>query len=221
MSYSVTLLMAQFVTHDTKQLVLSKPEAFDFEPGQGATIAIDQPLWRERGRPFTITSLREDRVLELIVKRYPDRDGLTVALHDLRPGSGLTLGEPFGSITYQGPGVFIAAGTGITPFLAILRRLAADGALDGHSLLFSNKSEQDLICGQELLHYLGDRCTFTFTREHELSQDGHHFGAAFLAGHIRDLRQHFYICGPEGFVAAVNEHLLVLGVHPDRLVYER
>jgi cytochrome-b5 reductase len=221
MTHQATLLMSGFVTHDTRRLVLSRPEGLAFEPGQGVELAIDDPKWRDQGRPFTPTSLAEDRVLELTIKRYPQRDGVTTALHGLAPGTAVTLSDPFGTIAYRGPGVFIAAGTGITPFLAILRRLAADDALAGHSLFFSNKSEQDVICGPELEHYLGERCLFTFTREHQPGHAAKHIDAGFLAGHVQDLDQYFYVCGPEGFVEAVNRNLLTIGADPDRLVYER
>jgi ferredoxin-NADP reductase len=220
MPYSTRLLMSGFVTHDTKRLVLSKPEGFGFTPGQGVEVAIDRPEWRGAKRPFTPTSLVDELVLEFTIKRYPERDGVTVALHDLEPGSPLSLGEAFGTIAYQGPGLFIAGGAGITPFIAILRQLAAEQALDGNSLIFANKTEDDLICGLELKHYLGDRCIFTFTRRHELGQEGHHVDGAFLSAHTGPLNRHFYVCGPPAFVASVNEHLLTLGVHPGRLVYE-
>jgi cytochrome-b5 reductase len=213
--------MTEFVTHDVKRFLLSKPEGLDWQPGQGIEVSIDDESWRDKGRPFTPISLPEDRALALAIKQYPERDGMTAALHRLEPGAGLGLSDPFGTITYQGPGTFIAAGTGVTPFLAILRHLAADGALEGHKLLLSNKSERDVICGDELRHYLGERCVFTFTREHEPGQQGRHIDAAFLNAHLGEPSQKFYVCGPDGFVRSVNDHLLSLGVHPQQLVYEQ
>jgi len=218
---TATLLMSGFVTHDVKRFLLSKPEGLEWQPGQGIEVIIDDEKWREEGRPFTPTSLSEDRVLELTVKQYPDKDGMTVALHRLKPGAQLLVSDSFGTITYQGPGTFIAGGTGVTPFLAILRRLAADGGLEGHRLLLSNKSERDVICAEELKHYLGERCVFTFTREHELGQQGRHVDVALLNSYVRGRDQKFYVCGPDGFVRAVNNHLLSLGVHPEQLVYEQ
>ncbi|MTW21099.1 flavodoxin reductase [Allochromatium palmeri] len=216
-----TLLMSEILTHDVQRLLLSKPEGMDWMPGQGIEVQIDADEWREEARPFTPTSLPEDRILELAVKRYPEHDGFTVALHGLRPGAQLLLGDPFGSIGYQGPGTFIAAGTGVTPFLAILRQLALQDSLEGHQLLLTNKCEQDVICREELQYYLGERCVLTFTHEHDPGQEGRHIDAAFLAAHIDRPDQVFYVCGPQGFVESINAHLLSLGVHPNSLVYER
>jgi cytochrome-b5 reductase len=219
MQYQATLLMQEFVTHDTHRFIITRPEGLDWEPGQGVELELTSPQWRGQGRPFTPTSLREDLVLEFLIKRYASQ-GVTQALHDMQPGTMLSLSDPIGIISYQGPGVFIAAGTGITPFLAILRELNIKNELDKQSLLFSNKSERDLICGDELSHMLGKRCYFTYTREHQRDQDGHHINTAFLKAHIHDYDQYFYICGPDGFVKAINNDLVTLGVHPGWLVYE-
>ncbi|MCG6943512.1 MAG: flavodoxin reductase [Thiohalocapsa sp.] len=215
-----TLLMREFVTHDVQHLLLSRPDGLHWQPGQGIELAIDQDEWRQQRRPFTPTCLLEDRVLEFTIKRYPEQDGVTDALHALEPGAQLLLGDPFGTIAYQGPGTFIAAGTGVTPFLAILRRLAKDDALAGHRLLLTNKRERDVICAQELAYYLGDDLVLAFTREHAQHRGGR-MDSAFLEAHIRNRDGHFYVCGPDAFVEAMKAALLTLGVRPDRLVYER
>lgn len=221
MAYSTRLLMRGFVTHDTDRYLIERPDGFTFEPGQGAELTIERGPWHEQGRPFTPTSWVDDQVLEFTIKRYPESDGFTMALHDLEPGAPLTLSDPFGTITYQGPGVFIGAGAGITPFIAILRQLAAEGALDGHRLFFSNKTPADLICGDELRHYLGERAVFTYTREPGPDGRTRRIDADFLRGQIAQLDQYFYVCGPDAFVSAVNEALIGLGVARERLVYEQ
>lgn len=221
MPYDSTLLMREFVTHDVKRFVLSRPDGLDWEPGQGIELSIDTAEWRDQTRPFTPTSLRKDRVIELTVKAYPQQDGVTDALHALEPGAAVKLSEAFGSIRYKGPGTFIAAGTGVTPFLGILRHLVDQGeSLAGHRFLVSNKSEEDLIAAQELRHYLGENLTLTFTRKDALEHKGRHVDATMLEDKLKDPEELVYICGPDGFVEAVKDHLLTLGVHPDRWVYE-
>lgn len=220
MSYDATLLMTQFVTHDVQRLLLTRPEGFDWQPGQGVKVRIDNEEWRDEGRPFTPTSLPHDRLLEFVIKRYPEGDGLTVALHALKPGAGLKLSDPFGTITYQGSGTFIAAGTGLTPFLGILRQLAADDGVKGHQLLLTNKSKRDVICEKELQHYLGADCVLTFTREQEPGRQGRRIDADFLKSHVASFDGMFYICGPDAFVESINDHLQGLDVQPKQLVYE-
>lgn len=217
----VKLLMSEFVTHDVRRLLIERPPGLDWQPGQGIELMIDEDPWRDQGRPFTPTSQPEDLILELTLKRYPERDGVTDRLHALRPGAGLLVGDAFGTITYQGPGTFIAAGTGLTPFLAIFRRLAERDGLGGHRLLLTNKSDRDVICAKELHHYLGDDCVLTFTREDDPSREGRRIDAAFLKEHVGDRSGMFYVCGPDPFVEAIKDHLADLGVNDDQLVYER
>ena len=221
MEHRVTLLMSEFGTHDVKRFVLSKPEGFSFQPGQGVELAIDRPKWKNQGHPFTPTSLPEDRVLEFTIKGYPEHEGMTRELHALESGTELLMSEPFGTITYQGPGVFVAAGAGVTPFIAILRDLARNDQLDRHGLIFSNKTPADVICEKEFRHYLGERCVLSCTRSDGPGCARKRVDKGYLAEQIQDFDQHFYVCGPPGFVEAVNDALQSLGANPEGLVFEQ
>jgi cytochrome-b5 reductase len=216
-----TLLMSEFVTHDVKRFILEKPADFKFAPGQGALVAINQPGLREDGHPFTPTSLADDKVLEFTIKGYPEHHGLTEKLHALQPGAELVLGDVFGTIQYQGPGVFIAGGAGITPFIAIFRQLAREGKLAGHSLIFSNKTRDDVILEREFRHYLGDRCLFTLTRESAPGYEKRRIDAKFLKEKIHDFGQAFYVCGPPSFVEGITQLLQTFGAKADSVVFEQ
>jgi cytochrome-b5 reductase len=213
--------MTEFVTHDVKRYILSKPHGFDFEPGQGVKIMIDEPEWREdEDHPFTPTSLRDDSVLEFIVKMYPGHKGFTNKLQTLEVGTKLLLTNPFGTIVYKGPGVFLAAGSGVTPFLAIFRHLANEGAIGSDTLLFSNKTPADVICEKELRHYFQSRCILTCTRQSAPGYENRRISAEFLKEKIKDFNQHFYVCGPDAFVEQMMSTLKELGVSPETLVFE-
>jgi ferredoxin-NADP reductase len=221
MNYRTTLLMSQFVTHDVKRFIVGKPEGFLFTPGQGVELAIDRPGLREQGRPFTPTGLVDDKVLEFTIKAYPAHSGVTQALHALQPGAELLMSEPFGTISYQGPGVFIAGGAGITPFLAILRNLAKVGDLAQQTLIFSNKGPRDVIVERELRHLLGERCILICTEAEAAGYLHRRIDRVFLEEIIREFDRHFYVCGPPGFMDAVGGALSELGVSAERLVFER
>jgi ferredoxin-NADP reductase len=219
--HTLTLLMSEFVTHDVKRFVLSRPPDFTFRPGQGVELAINRPGWTDKGRPFTPTGLADDRVLEFTIKCYPGHEGVTRELHRLVPGAELLSSAPFGTIRDQGPGVFIAGGAGITPFLAILRERARAADLEGNTLLFSNKTRADIICEKELRHYLGERCILACTAEQAPGYEHRRIDKAFLTEKIDNFDQHFYVCGPPGFMEAVNGALQELGADPQSLVFER
>ena len=60
MEHETEILMTEFVTHDVKRFVVTKPEGFRFEPGQGVKLAIDEKGLRDEKRPFTPTSHPDD-----------------------------------------------------------------------------------------------------------------------------------------------------------------
>lgn len=221
MDHVVPLLMTQFVTHDVKRFIVSKPPDFAVVPGQGVELAINRPDLREQGRPFTPTGLEDDRVLEFTIKGYASHAGVTHALHQLQPGAELLMSEPFGTISYQGPGVFIAGGAGITPFLAILRDLGRRGEVEKQTLIFSNKTPRDVICEKELRHLLGERCILLTTGVEASGYDHRRVDRALLEEKISDFDQRFYVCGPQPFMDAVMGAVTDLGARAESLVFER
>jgi ferredoxin-NADP reductase len=221
MKHSATILMTEFVTHDVKKFILTKPRDFDYQPGQGVKLVINEPKWRkEEDHPFTPISLRDDKVLEFTIKRYADREGVTNRLHSLEVGAKLFISDAFGTITYKGPGVFLAAGAGVTPFIAISRQLAREGKLEPNSLIFSNKTPADVICEKELQHYFGARCILTCTRKSGPGYEDRKITAEFLKEKIGGFSQRFYVCGPDSFVEQIKSFLTQLGASPDSLVFE-
>jgi ferredoxin-NADP reductase len=221
MKHSSTILMTEFVTHDVKRFILTKPRNFEYEPGQGVKMVINEPKWKnEESRPFTPISLTNDKVLEFTIKKYPAREGVTNKLHSLEVGAKLLISDVFGTITYKGPGIFIAAGAGVTPFIAITRQLARKGKLDSNSLIYSNKTPADVICEKELRHYFGARCIMTCTQESAPGFENRRITVNFLKEKIQDFTQHFYVCGPDSFVEDIRSILKELGASPDSVVFE-
>jgi cytochrome-b5 reductase len=210
MDHTVELLHTGFVTHDVKRFVVSRPDGLQWKPGQGVEMALDQDGWRAEGRPFTPTSLPRDQVLEFTIKAYPEHDGVTTRLHDLVAGDRLLMSDPFGTITWQGAGTFLAGGAGVTPFLAILRDADAD-ELARSSLHFTNKTPADVICEKELRHLLGDRCHLTCTEESAPGYDHRRLDRDYLESEVTDLDDPVYVCGPPGFVDELGEALDDLG----------
>jgi ferredoxin-NADP reductase len=220
MSHEVRILMTEFVTHNVRRFILEKPRGFEFVPGQGALVALHKLGMKNDPHPFTPTSLGDDRVLELTIKGYPDHHGLTDKLHRMTAGETIMIGDVFGTIQFKGPGVFIAGGAGITPFVAILRQQARLNDLAGCSLLFSNKTQADVILEKELRHYLGAKCIFTLTQEARPGYERGRINADFIKRHVKNFKQTFYVCGPREFVDDVKTALNELGAKPESLVFE-
>ena len=129
--------------------------------------------------------------------------------------------DVWGAIEYKGPGYFIAGGAGITPFLAILRWLHKENKLEGNTLLFSNKTVPDIIYEKELKTMLGEHAKLILTREDKPGYLKGPIDKSFLQQHVDDFNKHFYICGPDAMVAALNETLTQLGATADAVVFEK
>lgn len=226
--HRVKLLMTEFVTHDVKRFIVEKPHNYQFEPGQAMEMSIDHPQWQDEKHPFTFTSLNDDEVLEFIIKGYPtddypDHHGFTEKLHQLQPGAELLIREPWGTINYEGPGVFIAGGAGVTPFIAILRMLRQRQQLADQTLIFSNKTSQDVILEKEFRDMFADQGKLILTLTREKDPDRYEFGrvnAQFLQDKIQDFSQNFYVCGPPAMVSDIKQTLKELGADSQEIVFE-
>lgn len=217
--HKATILKIDQVTHDVKRFRLVEPEGFDFKVGDATEIALDEDGWRDETRPFTMTSLPEERTLEFTIKGYPDHDGVTERLHKLKEGDHVLITDPFKTFRYDEPGVFIAGGAGITPFLAIFRDLEKKGKLNGNQLIFANKTSEDIIYRKELEAMDGLKI------DHVLSDEdtaGSHHGmidADMIKEFVPDLDRRFYLCGPPPMMEAVQEVLEELGVKADSVEF--
>lgn len=222
MSHTIKIKDIQNVTHDVRQLTCEKPEGFDFTPGQATEVSIDKEGWREEKRPFTFTSLPGQKDLEFVIKIYPDHGGVTEQIGKLKAGDSLIIGDAWGTIQYKGEGVFLAGGAGVTPFIAIFRDLHKKGTIGDNRLIFSNKTDKDIILKDEFEKMLGDQFINVITDEpadDHIYLDGF-IDKKFLDSKISDLNQPFYVCGPGPFNDAMMGYLKELGADPDALVFE-
>src|SRR5690606_33290713 len=188
-----------YVNHDVKRFVLEKPLGFTYLPGQAAELSVNLPDWEDKTRPFTFTSLNHWDYLEFLIKIYDDHPGVTHQLGRTNAGSELLLHQVFGSIQYKGPGIFLAGGTGITPFIAIFRALFHTGKIKENGLIYSNKSADDIILQDELMRMLGPNYINVFTKQGVIGFLEKRIDKKFLVETIRDFDRNFYICGPNDF----------------------
>jgi ferredoxin-NADP reductase len=217
----VKILAIEPVTHNVRRYTVEKPQGFTFEPGQATEVSLDLDDWREEKRPFTFTALAEWPDLEFTIKSYFDHDGVTARLGRLEPGANLLLRDVWGTITYKGPGTFIAGGAGVTPFIAILRRLAKDGKLAGNRLIFSNRREEDIILRDEFEAMQGLERLFTLTDEKVPGLLNQRIDAGFLKRHVKDFSGRFYVCGPDRMVKDLRRTLADLGAQTDSVTFEK
>lgn len=217
---TVKILDSIYITHNVKRFTVEKPKGYTFTAGQATTLALDTPEWRNQPRKFNMTSLASAKTLEFIIKIYDDRKGVTQQLGLAHAGDQLLIGEPFGAMSYRGPGYFFAAGAGITPFIAILRDLYKGKKMEGNTLVCSNQTASDVILDEELARMLGKNFLNIFTRQHVIGFQERRIDRDTLVTLVQDFNQQFYICGPDSFVENISTILQGLGAKAESIVIE-
>ncbi|GAA0755970.1 ferredoxin reductase domain-containing protein [Psychroflexus lacisalsi] len=209
------------ITPDVLQIRTSKPSDLEFKPGQATELFINQEGWKDEGRPFTFTSLPENDHLEFVIKTYPDHNGVTEKLLDLKAGDELLQTDVFGNIYFREEGTFIAGGAGLTPLIAILRNRNKYGDKnENNKLIFANKTKEDIILKDELEQMLGSNFINILSREKTEEHEHGQIDQTFLKKHIFNLQQKFYICGPDPMIESVVKDLKELGVDDENIIME-
>jgi len=215
MTHRIKILHKEKLNHNVIQFRFEKPEGFSFVAGQATELTLDAP--KQMGpSPFTFTCLNTKPYLELTTKIYYERHGLTSLLAEKQVGESVIITDPWDSFVNKGPGIFIAGGAGITPFLAILRQLKVDNNIGNSYLFFSNKTGKDIFLKDELTSLLGKRYINILTQDPSAKKE--RLNEEFFTKHISNFDQPFYLCGPPGFAESIQKDLTKLGAKQDLVV---
>jgi ferredoxin-NADP reductase len=208
----------------TTSLVLQRTDW----PGHRAGQHVDVRLTAEDGyqaqRSYSIASAPEDEHLVLTVERLDDGEVSPYLTETVQPGDDLELRGPIGGYfvweeSLGGPLLLVGGGSGVVPLRAMLRyHRAVESDLPAR-LLYSARTQADLIYPQELA---GFDTTITLTREQWAGRTGR-VDRELLEEVAWPATEHplVYVCGPTGFVEAVADALVALGHDASRVRTER
>lgn len=219
-NHIVKVLATEYLTQNVKRFVIEKPAGYSYIPGQATDVSINRPGLESELRPFTFTSPVNAEHLEFIIKIYKGHNGVTEQLAGVGQGDELIIHEVFGAIQYKGPGVFIAGGAGITPFIAIFRHLQATGAHSNNTLLFANHTTADIILKDELKALLGDR-DIDIIRHPLPGEEQKTLDKKLISACAGNHAAYYYICGPDQFTADMIGMLHELNVADQFIVFEQ
>ncbi len=216
----VKILETCYLTHDVKRIRVTKPEGYQFTPGEATDMVINEPGWLGNRHAFTFTGLNEWNFLEFTIKIYQSHKGFTNQLDQLKAGDELIIHDSFGAFHYRSEGTFIAGGAGVTPFIAILRQLEKENRIQNNRLIFSNKTSKDIILKEEFEKMLGTHFINTLTREKTNLYDNRKIDKSYLQQNIKDYSQYFYICGSRKMMTDIRTDLISLGATEDKVIIE-
>ncbi len=173
-------------------------------------------MWWQ-AHPYSLSALPRPPHLRLTVKGVGDHSS---SLARLRPGTRVAIEGPYGAFTrhaQQRPkALLVAAGIGVTALRALLEDLPRSAA---PVILLRATRPEDLVLHSEVTELVRHR----HGAIHELvgPREQVAIDEASLPRLVPDLNQRdVYVCGPEGFVAAIVDVAANLGVPADAIHHE-
>ncbi len=196
--------------------------ALNFDAGMFAMIyGIDASGKECIGRAFSIASEPNAPELEFFVVK--EHGGHVSHFMETKPGDRYNVVGPHGQFKFV-PGVdkkvlFIAGGTGLAPFMSMIRHLKRLGTTADAVLLYSVKFPTEILLKEELFQLAKDlniKLAVTVTRPQPgdgWQGETGHIGADMIKKHAPDVLERVsYICGPLPFVNALKDALVQLNV---------
>jgi ferredoxin-NADP reductase len=205
-------------------------------PGHLAGQHVDVRLTAEDGyqaeRSYSIASAPGDEVLALTVERIDDGEVSPYLVGELRVGDEMELRGPIGgyfvwSKMRGGPLLLLAGGSGIVPLRCIMRQHAAVMSDTPVRLLYSVRSQREIIYRTELDQLAGNGVEVIYTLTREWPDDWTGYRRRIDADLLREIawpaaqRPLAYVCGPTAFVERAASELVSLQYEPDRIKTER
>jgi len=216
-------------THDVKTFAIEVTNKIDFIPGQYCMVSMPaNEAFQKEWRPFTFVNIPEDEYVELTVKRM---GAFTKAMHRMHPGDKLRLKGPFGEQlnfdeSIQDDVVFVAGGSGVTPFMSAMKFAVSRNMPNRIILLYSNKTVDDIICRDEL-DALGkrDNITVIYSLTKKIPEPWKgirgRLNKDVILTHVDGPKEKlWYVCGPPPMVQSLKELLGDMGVPEERLRIE-
>ncbi|OBY93169.1 MULTISPECIES: ferredoxin reductase [Pseudomonas] len=202
----------QWVADDMLELRL-RPNAHwrGARPGQHLQLFVERDGVRH-SRSYSLTRIAADGCLEFAVKLQPGGRVSSFLLQQLCVGDVLELGQPGGDLSWpvDGQGVLLlAAGSGLTPLLGLLREALARGYNGPVTLLHyvRERGQKAFVAGLEALARQYPNLELRWALSRDAALEGELAGR-FQRDHVADLDgRHVLVCGPGGFVESVRQAL--------------
>jgi len=200
------------VTEETataKSIKLVSAEGFlpPFQAGQYINLFVETGGVRT-SRPYSLASSpTQTGYFEITVRRIEDGFVSNYLLDELKPGDKLSTSSPSGNFHYNphfhgDKLAFIAGGSGITPFMSIIREHADKNMGRRLHLFYGSRAEGDVIYRDELDRIAAVHKNFTW--DLVISEPSPSFNglrgfinAGMIKERLEGLDWMFYVCGPE------------------------
>ncbi|NBL65802.1 2Fe-2S iron-sulfur cluster binding domain-containing protein [Flavobacterium sp. NST-5] len=237
--YKLAIKEVRRETKDAVSVLFNVPDEFrdfyKFTAGQYINLKLTLD-GNEIRRAYSICSSPESGELRIAIKAVSNGAFSTFSNKSLKAGDVLEVGTPEGKFIFE-PDVnrtknyaAFAAGSGITPVMAILKTVLEAEPNSTFVLVYGNKSPEETIFHNEL-HDLQLKYTGRFFLYYVFSQvraENALFGRieksvvnfVFKNKHAGTEFDKFYLCGPEDMINTVNQVLLENNIKEKHIKFE-
>jgi len=204
----ISRVISETPSTKTLRLVPTGNSLPPFQAGQYISLFLEVDGIRT-GRPYSISSQpNQTGYFDITIRRMEGGLVSNYLLDDIQPGDIINSSGPEGQfyynpITFDNDIVCIAGGSGITPFMSMIREIT-DCGLDREVYLFyGNKSEDDIIFHQELQVLSTQFSNIHYIPVIENPSDTYKGLKGFISGAIIQdtvsdiLNKTFMLCGPQ------------------------
>jgi len=213
-------------TPDIRSFILAPEKTFTYKPGQFLTI-----VRNDVRRSFSFSSHPSDPFPRITLKRIPNGEISRWLFDEVKVGDTIETIEASGLFLYPEDtsdydlSVFMAAGSGITPIISLIREALSRNDGEKIVLLYSNRSKQQTVFYDELVELQkkhADRFTihFFFSNNFDLQRArmGRLALEEILSKNMKDpVRTLFFLCGPHVYMQNITITLLTEGVPADNI----
>jgi ring-1,2-phenylacetyl-CoA epoxidase subunit PaaE len=238
--HALTVADIRQETKDTVSIAFAIPEDlksdYSFKAGQYLTLRATIN-GEDIRRSYSICASPNEDEWRVAVKRIENGAFSTWATNSLKKGDELQVMTPTGHFAFE-PNpqakrsyVLYAAGSGITPILAITKTILTEEPLSDVTLIYGNKGFASIIF-RETLEALKNQHMDRFRLIHVLSRES--LGNPLQKGRIDaekiakinkafftpDAIDGVYVCGPEPMIQAVKEGMMAFGIAEAQIHFE-
>ena len=224
-----TLIDSYELAPEVRHFIFNVPELEKLHFKAGQFVSFTEMIGGKKiTRPYSIASLPDGNQFELCLNLV--KEGIfSPWLFDLKPGDSVQMSAPLGFFVVRNPiqeALFIAAGTGIAPFRAMVRDYLSHPQAHQLTLLFGVRYENSIYYRNEFDDLARKHPNFRFwptlsRAEAAWSGRSGHVQVHLLEaiGDRRDLD--IYICGLKAMVDDVRAILKAMGFDRKQIIFEK
>jgi benzoate/toluate 1,2-dioxygenase reductase component len=204
---------------------LNDANSLSFLPGQYVNVSVPGTT---QTRSYSFSSMPKDGVVEFLVRNIPGGLMSSYLADKAAGGDALSITGPIGSFylrEMKRPVLFLAGGTGLAPFLAMLQVMQSSGSVQPVHMIYGVTNDADLVEVEKIDAFAKAMPNFTFATV-VADQASSHPLKGYVTHHLPDAALHdgnvdVYLCGPPPMVDAVRGYLNDKGVKPANFYFEK